>query len=74
MIRPTCGVVFVAEFGETEQQDRLLLCTAAPPCPEHEAHLRWVHADLERFMRYIGQMRRYHQSLAGVEHEMVPLL
>jgi len=74
VIRPTCGVVYVAEYGETEQTDLLRLCVAEPPCPEHDAHLRWVHADLDRFMGYVDQMRRYHRTLAGVDHEVVALL
>jgi hypothetical protein len=74
VIRPTCGAIYVAEFGDTEEHDRLLLCTAEPPCPEHEAHLRWVHTNLDRFMHYVDQMRRYHATLSGVEHEVVALL
>lgn len=74
MSRPTCGVVYVQEFGETEQDDHLLCCAAEPPCLEHEAHLRWVHADLERFMAYVDQMRRYHRMMASVDHEAVALL
>jgi hypothetical protein len=73
MTRPTCGVVYL-ELGETEPTDQLLLCTADPPCPQHEAHLRWVHADLTRFMDYVDQMRRYHHSQAMVDYEAVALL
>jgi hypothetical protein len=73
MTRPTCGAIYV-ELGETEPHDQLLLCTADPPCPQHQAHFAWIHADLARFMDYIDQMRRYHRSLGMVDHEAVALL
>jgi hypothetical protein len=73
VIRPTCGAVYV-ELGETEQHDRLLLCGTEPPCSQHAAHFGWVHSDLERFMGYVDQMRRYHRSLATVDHDAVAML
>jgi hypothetical protein len=67
-----CGVVYV-EVGEEEDGDRLVECDRRD-CAEHERHLAWVHADLERFLKYVEQMRRYHQAMLPVPHEEVALL
>jgi hypothetical protein len=58
-----CGVVFVAEFGPTPDQDRLERCTRAD-CREHDVQLGWVR-DEGLLLRYADQVRRFEQQRAA---------
>jgi hypothetical protein len=55
-----CGVVFVAEFGLTPDQDRLERCTRVD-CREHDVQLGWVR-DTGLLLRYTEQVRRFEQQ------------
>jgi len=58
-VNPTrCGAVFVAEFGDRPDLDRLQECTRID-CADHQRQLAWVNADVGRFLAYAAQLRRY---------------
>lgn len=67
-----CGAIYV-ELGDQPGQDRLIQCDRWP-CEHHQAQLDWVHRDLARFMAYVEQMRRFHDGLAPVDHDVLELL
>ena len=66
-----CGVVYVAEFGDRPDLDRLERCPRWP-CDQHTRELNWVR-DTGLLLAYTEQVRRFEQQ-RPLAHEEPSLL
>jgi len=58
-----CGVVYVAEFGDRPDLDRLERCTREF-CSEHDRHMNWVR-DQGLLLRYAAQVAAFERQRAA---------